>query len=290
MGTEVVDGVTKEVGINEHATFRDVRLGRLPAKSTRKALLFSDFFKFVQLPSSQTYWKRKPPLPLRSFGNRQYGDCTRAKQAVAAMRMERIEQRGKTIEITDEEVIRVYTDMSNRLYGGGDNGAYEDDALNEWRNPDTTFRDVAGNPLTIDAYLKINAANQNELRAALALAGAKGIAICLNLPVAFADILPPAAWDIPDGASLVGDWLPGSWGGHSMWANGYTKEGIIVDHTWELPNQILTWDAAAAYLDEAHLVIDSVDIWRKKASPKTKRALNAVVEAVNSVSSLPIAA
>lgn len=277
------------IGPNEKASERRVRLGRLPAKSTRKALLFSDFFKFVKLPASQTYWKRKTPLPLRSFGNLDHGDCTRAKQAVAAMRMERLEQRGKTISITDEEVLRVYTEMSDRLYGGGDNGAYEDDALNEWRNPDTTFKDTDGNPYTIDAYLKINPANQNEMKAALALAGAKGIAICLNLPVAFSKIDPPEPWNVPEGQALIGDWLPGSWGGHSMWSNGYTSQGIIVDHTWEIPNQIITWEAVAAYVDEAHLVIDSIDAWRKRAiAPSIRKSLREVVAAVNAVSSIRI--
>jgi YD repeat-containing protein len=268
---------------------KHVRLGRLPMKTTRKALLFSDFFKFVKLPSSQTYWKKKTPLPLRSYGNLDFGDCTRAKQAVATTRMERIEQR-RLIEITDAEVIRVYTEMSDRLYGGGDNGAFEDDALNEWRNPEKTFRDTNGNPYTIDAYLRINAANHDEMKAALALAGAKGIAICINLPATFADIEPPQAWDVPDGQALVGEWMPGSWGGHSSWCNGYSKDGIVIDHTWELDNQILSWDAVAAYVDEAHLVVDSVDAWRKtiKTQKAVKFDIAGVREAVNAVSSIQI--
>jgi hypothetical protein len=271
---------------------KQVRLGRLPMKSTMKALQFADFFQFVQLPKAQTYWRKKPALPLRTFGNTQYGCCTRAKQAVAALRMERLEQRGKTIDITDAEVIRVYQDMSNRLYGGGDNGAYEDDALKEWRNPDTTFRDVDGHPYSIDAYLRLNAKNVNELKAGLALAGAKGIAICMDLPRAFASIDPPTPWGLPAaGVPLVGDLVPGSWGGHSMWCNGFTKDGLIVDDTWAMPNRLITWDAVAAYLDEAHLVIDSIDAWRKKAiSRKGRQALGDIVDAVNAVSAIRIAA
>ena len=278
--------------INNEATAisraKKVRLGRLPRKSTVKALLFSDFFNFVQLPKSQTYWVKKTPLPLCSFGNLSLGDCTRAKQATATLRMERLEQR-KTVTITDAEVIRVYREMSDRLYGGGDNGAYEDDALNEWRDPEKTFKGVDGHPYTIDAYLRIEAQNQNQVKAALALAGAKGIAICLNLPAAWSRVNPPATWDVPEGQALTGDWMPGSWGGHSMWCNGFTKEGLILDHTWELPNSVVTWAGVSAYMDEAHLVIDSVDAWRKKTKvAKERKALGHVVDAVNAVSDIKI--
>jgi hypothetical protein len=267
----------------------DVRLGRLPVKTTRKALQFADFFSFLQVPRSTSYWSRKTPIPLRTYGNTIYGDCTRAKQAVAATRMERIEQK-KTIDIPDSEVIRVYREMSDRLYGGGDNGAYEDDALNEWRNPEKTFRDTTGHPYTIDAYLRINALNHQELKAGLAFSGAHGIAICLNLPAAFSRIKPPHSWDIPDGQALIGEWMPGSWGGHSLEAHDYNAEGVLIDHTWNLNPQRVTWDAMAAYCDEAHLYIDSIDAWRKRTSGKARKALGDVVDAVNAISSIKIEA
>jgi len=273
----------------EVSAFKQVRLGRKPLKSTMRALSFVDFFKFVQIPIAQTYWKHKQPLPHRSFGNIMYGDCTRAKQAVAIERMERLEQR-RLVTITDEEVIRVYKSMSDRLYGGGDNGAYEDDALNEWRNPDLTIRDTSGHPYTIDAYLRIDAKNPDQIRAGLALAGAKGIAICINLPMAFSTINPPAVWDVPEGQPLTGPWEPGSWGGHSMWAQGYDSDVLYVDSTWEMDTHLISWRAVAAYVDEAHLVIDSVDAWRKR-SPKAadRQGLGNVIDAVNAVSSIKIA-
>lgn len=197
---------------NERQLVTGQRLGRLPLKTTRKALQFADFFRFVRFPERIAYWTRATPLPRRTFGNDSTGNCTRAKQAYAAIRMERIEQK-RTIQITDAEVVRVYTDMSNRLYGGGDNGAYEDDALNEWRNPETTIRDTKGHPLTIDAYLRINALNHQEVHAGLALSGAKGLAVCFNLPVVAQRM---EHWDVPEGQPLIGPWQPGSWGGHCV--------------------------------------------------------------------------
>lgn len=277
---------------NEQEQVTGRRLGKLPARQSRQALLFSDFAKFSRIPSRVSYWKTKPELPKRTFGNDNMGDCTRAKQAYASMRMERLEQRGKTITITDDEIIRVYVDMSNRLYGGGDNGAYEEDALNEWRRPDTTFRDTDGNPYTIDAFLKINHANQNEMRAAMSLAQARGIAICLNLPEAYSGIDPPALWGTPpEGTPLTGKWMPGSWGGHSMWSLGdYDSEGVWLDDTWAHGPRKITWDALAAYCDEAHMVIDSVDTWRKKQKADAPVRLNmkGVIGAVNEVSTQKI--
>jgi hypothetical protein len=265
------------------------RLGRLPLKSTRKALLFADFFKFLEVPKSHTYWRRRKPLPLRSYGNNDYGDCTRAKQAVAATRMELLEQR-RLVKITDEEVIRVYVDMSNRLYGGGDNGAYEDDALNEWRNPETTFRDINGNPFTIDAYLRINPQNHEEVKAALAFSKARGIAICFNLPRAWSS--EEKLWRTAPDGQTTGMWMPGSWGGHSMWMQSdYDKIGPWLDQTWLIGPTQVTWEAMAMYMDEAHLVIDSINTWRKEAtSAKVRRALSDVRDAVNAVSSIQIAA
>lgn len=264
-------------------------LGRLPAKSSRKALQFSDFFRFLKLPASSNTWAKRQPIPIRSFGNTQVGDCTIAKQAVAAMRFERLEQR-KTIAIADEEVTRVYFAMTSRLYGGGDTGAFETDALDNWRNPELTFKDDAGHPYTIDAYLRINASNHDEVRAAIALSAAKGIAVCFNLPQAWQG--HDDRWDAPpSGQSPIGAWLPGSWGGHSMNCFGYTAEGLLVDMTWDVPPVLVTWDAAAIYMDEAHLIIDSVDSWRAQASSKAGTLkLTQVVEAVNDVSSRRIGA
>jgi hypothetical protein len=273
------------MGMNEPVEADGRRLGRLPCKSTRKALQFSDFFRFVNVPTKQRYWAKKAPLALRTFGNDELGNCTRAKQAYAIQRMERLEVR-RAPAITDDEVKRVYREMSDRRYGGGDNGAYEDDALADWRNPETTIRDTKGHPYTIDAYLRINASNQAELRAALNLAGAKGIAVCLNLPAAF---VGEDRWHIPPATALVGSWMPGSWGGHSLWAMAdYDTADVWLDDTWAHGPRRVSWDALAAYCDEAHLVIDSVNTWRKNTHDRiTKQALGHVVDAVNAVSSLP---
>lgn len=268
---------------------KDRKLGRLPVRSDTRALMFSAFGAPAVLPVRTSFWPHRAGFPLRTFGNTSYGDCTFAKQAMGSLRMERIETK-HTASITDEEIIRVYTALSNRLYGGGDNGAFETDALSNWRKPDYTFRDTAGRKLTIDAFTRINPFDHEELKNALFTAGSHGIAVCLNLPLAFQGIVPPMDWDLPLNVQPIAEWLPGSWGGHSMWARDYDEIGIWLVHTWGFPDQRLTWRAAAVYLDEAHLVVDSIDYWRTHRPGIEKFIdLKGIRTAVNKVSSQKIA-
>lgn len=274
----------------EHFSHPQKRLGRGPVRSDTRALLFNKFVSPMALPERSQFWPTKTGFPLRIFGNNQYGDCTLASQAQLAMRAERLEV-GRRASITDDEVIRVYVALSDRLYGGGDNGAYETDALSNWRNKDYTFRDTQGRPLTIDAFTRINPFDHEEVKTAIWLAPVHGIKICLNLPAAFSSIDPPADWDIPEGQQPIGEWMPGSWGGHSMTARDYDEIGIWLVHTWGIPDQRITWRAAAIYLDEAHSIIDSMDFWRTKLPEQAKLIdLEGIKREVNRVSSIKLAA
>lgn len=265
-------------------------LGRRPTRSDTRALLFSRFAAAPPvLPSRTHFWPRRRPFSIRTFGNTEWNNCTRAKQAIAMLRMERIETRS-TATIDDAEPIRVYQSMIHRLYNGEDAGAYETDALSEWRKPDLTFRDTKGRALTIDAYLRLNPFDHTELKSSLVTAGAHGLAVCLNLPWAFAAMDPPMDWDIPADQPPVGHWAPGTWGGHSMWAVDYDEVGLWLVHTWGMADQRITWRAASIYLDEAHMVIDSYDYWRTQ-KPEALLAMDLVNirREVNRVSSTKIA-
>lgn len=259
------------------------KLGRKPRFADARDLNVSHFLMgaLPAPPIKTAFWDTRAPFPLRTFGNDLYSDCTRAKQAAASLRMERIETR-RTTSITDAEVERVYFAMTERLYGGGDVGAYEVDALSEWRRPDRTFKDASGRPLTIDAYLRVNPADQIEVRRSIWMAGSHGIAVCFNLPAAWQTVAPPFNWGTAADGSTTGAWEPGSWGGHSMWARDYDAVGLWVVHTWGLPDQRVTWAGVAAYMDEAHVVIDSIDYWRQhKPVAASALDLNKIVNAVN---------
>jgi hypothetical protein len=67
-----------------------------------------------------------------------------------------------------------------------------------------------------------------------------------------------------------------------MWARDYDEKGIWLVHTWDIPDQLITWRAAALYIDEAYIVIDSVDKWREQKRAMTLPELR---KAVNEVSS-----
>jgi hypothetical protein len=291
--------ILSDNGAQSHPTYK---LGKLPAKASTKALLFADFVDLAavaqQVPAASNFWKHRAKFPLGTWGNDQYGDCTRASQAVASMRNERLET-NRTISIQPDEVVRVYLDMTKRLYGGGDTGAYEEDALDCWRNPDYTFRDTSGHPNTIDAYTRLDPKSMAQIKAALWLTGgAHGIKVDLNLPVAWQGLVgtdqPLDVHKVNDGETvrvdLTGQWMPGSWGGHSLYSDDYDERGVWVEHTWNLPRQIVTWDAWMAYGDEAHSITDSIDAWRKRKATAELVDLNKLVDAVNQVSTVKLKA
>jgi hypothetical protein len=284
--------------INETADApTDRKFGKLPAKSSTKALLFEKFVKAVEVPDEFNFWKRKAKFPSRMFGNDVYGDCTRASQAEAAMHMERIETKA-TPRITDAEVIRAYFEMTWRRYsddgpngapmpswwmgagGPGDLGAYETDALSDWRRPEFAFTDSKGRPLTIDAFTSINHQDQPAIKSAIYITGGHGIKFCLTLPDAW---LNTKDWSIPEGQPLVGAWLP-KWG-HSLAAFAYNKKGLFA-RTWG-DDYFITWEGVAAYCDETHWILDSMDKWRKTPTAKIVN-FKQLKEAVNDVSSQKI--
>jgi hypothetical protein len=275
---------------NEPIKMPTQRLGRLPAKGDERAVRFATIARVPKAPDISRPFRNRQPFPRHNYNNDIEGNCTRAKQAIASVRMERIERR-RTITIAASEVTRVYRAMTARLYGGGDTGAYETDALSEWRRPEFTFVDDKGRPLTIDAYTRVNHLDINEVKYALHIAPASGLAICSNMPNGWKG---KDVWEAPIARSdFVGDWAPGTWGGHSMWScpndKGllYNPDGFYIQ-TWDMM-VFVTWAAWAAYFDEAHNVIDSVNAWKKKLG-SAKFNAKALINAVNAVSSQQIAA
>jgi len=284
--------------MNEHIVTPDRRLGRLPRKSDMRALPFSRFSQPRKtLPVRTNFWRNRAPFANRSFGNREHGDCTIASQAVMQLRNERLEVR-RTPSIDDAEVVRVYYAMTYREYGAGDGtpnnpegdtGAYEVDALNNMRRKELTFRDTQGRPLTIDAFVRVNAGDIEEIKNALVTAAQHGIKFCINLPLAFQRIPPGQDWVIPENQPLVGDLLPGSWGGHSMYGFDYDEIGLLTPGTWEDPPIHISWPAVMAYVDEVHVTIDSMDEWRKKPGISKAFDLPGLRQAVNKISPVKIA-
>lgn len=265
-----------------------VKLGKNPPKHDDRTLQFVDFLTKPTPPPATNFWpKEKVTFPLRTFGNDKYGDCTRASQAEMQLRMEVLEV-GAIPNITDAEVIRVYNIMEKDLYGGGDNGANELDALNYWRRADKTFQDDKKNAYTIAAYTKVNQKNIDEVKQAIALSGAHGIKVCFNLPIAWQSV-QSLIWDIPKGQKATGKYAPGSWGGHSMFARDYDETWLYLPSTWGMPDGKISWTAFALYCDEAYSVVDSVDKWRTANLGRSARFdIEKLVAEVNKISPIKI--
>lgn len=264
-----------------------VRLGGQPAKGHINMLNFRNYVTDVtDVPAVYSYWAKRKAFPFYETGNNDYACCTRAKQSVMQMMMERQEQR-RTKVIGKDEILRVYEEMSDRLYGGGDNGAYEIDALNSWRNKDYTFRDNRGRPMTIDGYAKINHSDIQEVKKALYISGSRSIAVCFGMPFAWAgnaDMI----WDIVEGQQAIGNYQIGSWGYHSMTAIAeYDEWGVTLPSTWNLPNGKISWRAFAMYASEAYIVIDSFNQWKSKLQSKGLNA-DKMISDINNVSDIKI--
>lgn len=271
-------------------------LGKMPHRGDPRTLLLAQFLSLDKIPAAFYLWKRRAPFMPRTFGNTQEGCCTKASQALAAMRFERLET-SATISIADAEIHRVYREGCQRHYGTTDDvGMYETDALGDFRNQDTTFRDAKGHAITIDAYTAINPLNADEVRAGIATSGRWGIKLCLSLPLAYSRIEPPEKWDVPADGKFTGDWVPGSWGGHSLFADSYDKTGVRLVHSWyegegvdkaqwPFDKQWITWAGLAAYCDESYWLLQSIDAWRQK--PKAEQGavdVAGIRKAVNKVS------
>jgi hypothetical protein len=218
---------------------------------------------------------------MRDYGNREHGDCTKASQAFLARFMQRLEHRA-TIDFTTDEVLRVYYNLT-KLYGGGDTGAYEMDALSQWRRADETFRDLKGRPHTIDAYMAANHRSLEDMKRALVLAGAHGIKACFGLPAAWGDTL---VWDIPEGQQPIGEYEPYSWGGHSMTLRDYSKGWWYACNTWNDVDIKISDKALMTYIDEAYVCVDSADSWKRRLGKLFN--VNAMIYDVNSVSTTKI--
>lgn len=269
----------------EQQTVAQVKLGKARAISHPKQLFLDKYLrKTIKAPKKYDGWKRKAKFPVYNVGNTEFGNCTKASQALLAMRMERKEQR-KTIIFPRESIVQSYFDLTAFHYGGGDTGAYELDALNSWRDANATFKDAKGRPHVIESFVRINHANIEEVKQAIVLSGAQGIKVCFQMPIAWID--KQNVWDIPDGQQLVGEWEPWSWGGHSMMAAAtYDEEWLTLPSTWNMPDGKISWRAFAKYCDEAYVCIDSMNAWKKRAGRSID--INAIRTDVNKASRIKI--
>lgn len=219
------------------------RLGKLAPRHDARTFKLEKYL--LQLPPllSAVTWADKV-TQWQMFLNDQLGDCAIA--APAHMEMLWSAYASTEFAPTDTEVIAAYEAVSGYKPGdpSTDNGCIELDVLRYWKT-------VGIADHKIEAYMSIEPANINHLKAAIMLFG--GAYIGLALPVtASAQIDANSAWDVVDG-DLAGDSEPGSWGGHAINLIGYNTLGFV-GVTWGAL-QPMTTRFIQAYMDEAWAIL-----------------------------------
>ncbi len=224
-------------------------------RTLRAAALMPAPEQLPRVPIRHRVGGRLAEVPL--FGNDEYGDCTRASQGHAVVTQERSSSQHE-IPITTDQILEAYWRVSGGV--GVDNGAYELDALNDWRNIGIG-RERDGSTHRIYAFAAVDWLDQAEVEWAHFVFG--GLKVCAGLPLSAADQLHEGKdWTVTTGSRSNF----GSWGGHSMYSCGYDPMGLYV-WTWGRL-QRMTWGWVNRYVDETYAVISEDYIRRGGKTPQ----------------------
>lgn len=226
----------------------DKILGAKEKKNDRRNLMMVSIVdpakiepKMPDIVNWQTRYKR----PFTPYHTQRYGSCTISSQAEQVRVFARREQFGRDIFIPEADIDKRYFDLTQRLYGGGDQGAYELDALNDWR---VNGFSLNRRKYIIDGFTEVSIA-ENLLKVAIFVF--RGIKICYAVTQTMYHANPG---DIVhnDNSAVIGY--------HSMYSHGFQPEGLWMTHTWNQPPQLFAWDFVLARATEAYSCVDSKDI------------------------------
>jgi hypothetical protein len=212
----------------------DLRLGRKPGVVEDRRTFMAEAVlrpEDVRVPMTHEVTQSLHEVPM--FANDRLGDCTQASKGHAIVTMERA-SRQHEVALTDEDVILAYRRVGGYVPGRPetDNGAYELDSLNDWRQ-NGIGREKDGTPHKIKAFVRVDHTDHDQLRMAHYVFG--GLKVCAGLPLSAADQIDRGqAWDVTEGSRAAF----GSWGGHSTFSYGYARWGLWV-WTWGRPRDDL---------------------------------------------------
>lgn len=254
-----------------------VRLGKQEHKHDDRTLFMARFvLPDIRVPAKFDFDKNRSALPIRLWGNDDWGDCVIAGEANQLLRLERIEQR-KTIALGDQDAIDRYKLLSGSASPGdaNDNGLVILNAMQNWR---TQGWSVGGKNYTISAYGELDTGDRSQLR--MASYALHGIHLGFMLPRAAQAMTSEGVWHYE--GQTGPEWRPGSWGGHLVYSKAFDKDG----------HEILTWGRKVKvtneflehYADEAWAVVDNLDSWRVRQTinvDKLTRELSQITSRVN---------
>ncbi len=164
-------------------------------------------------------------------------DCTCAAAGHAVQEWTKIAS-GNEVTISDDDILAAYSAVTG--YPANDNGAYEIDVLNYWRNTG-----IGGHK--IQAYVALEPKNIDHVKDSIEIFG--NCHIGLALPQTAQD---QTVWTVPSGGA-TGPGAPDSWGGHAVIVVGYDPRTLTVV-TWGKLKQ-MTWQFWQSYCDEAYAVL-----------------------------------
>jgi hypothetical protein len=206
-------------------TFAHLPLGRRAAFHDPRTLRLADYIDAAvllpEIPAEADWTGGVPSWPM--YGNNSLGDCTLA--CVGHMIQAWTAAAGRPVTPEEAAMIAAYW-----ATGSGDDGRFEVDILNYWRNSG-----IAGDRLGSYAYL--DAQNLDHVRAAIYLFG--GVYTGIALPQS-AQGQP--VWDVV-GDGKTGPAAPGSWGGHAVPYLAYDGGGF----------KTVTWGSVLALTNAFHL-------------------------------------
>jgi hypothetical protein len=261
-----------------------MRLGKLEHKHDDRTLMLANFMlPEVHVPAVFDFDKGKAKIPLKMWGNDNWGDCVIAGQANQLLRLERIEQR-RTIPLGDQDAIDRYKALTGAQAPGDakDTGLVVLDALRNWHHSGwmTSGIDRSGSRrnYTIDAYGELEPNDPVQLRMGIYLL--HGVHFGFSLPAAAKVMTRNGVWDY--NGETTPDYEPGSWGGHLVYSKAYVKQGCKV-LTWGR-EVLVTDNFIKKYADEAWSVVDSLDAWKSKQTidvPALTKQLQQITSKIN---------
>jgi hypothetical protein len=240
----------------------DVKLGRrAPSPITHKTLFLSEFTAQMEPPPDSAAWSGAVPS-WSMLANDRVGCCVAADQGHTFV--ERYANNygyANTTVPTDDEILTFYGQISD--WPRRDTGAVISDALKRRVSSGLVIRGV---PHKIDAYAAIQPGDVVNLKRGVYYFGC--VHLGLNLPQAAMTLFQQGKpWDIPStpGWRPVGQWAPGSLGGHDVPVMAYDPSWTTVV-TWA-KTQGMSWRFLSVYCDEAWASLASFEWIRDNLAP-----------------------
>jgi hypothetical protein len=259
----------------------NLRLGKQEYKFDPRTLKLGRYVQpEIRIPEVFDFDKDRAPIPLRVWGNDNWGDCVIAGEANQIFRLERVEQR-RTVVLTDADAIKRYQSLTGSKEAGDDldQGLVVLDSMRDWHHNgfhvDGIDKVRWPRAYEIAAYGELEPTDEQQLRAACYLM--HGVHFGLWLPRAAQQMTREGVWHY-DGQTGP-EWEAGSWGGHLVYSKAFNPDAMEI-LTWG-EKVMVTNEFLAKYCDEAWAVVDNLDSWRVKQTIDVK-ALTATLRQITS--------